>query len=458
MELSKGKKLTAFIGCFLMAMVIQVSSQSLNNLGYQILAGMGGESMFVLAATLSGLGTSVMCPIGAKLGDLYGRSRICLIGGVACFILHTALAFTTNPLVWVILRTIIPFSLGLFLSIPFALPAMLYPESYSQKAGIISAALASGIVVGSYDGGLLFGLGASKLAVIAPGLIAIVGAILIAVSVPNQKAENVKLDMVGVVLLFAFLTSLCLVLTFAGQWGYGSIYSIIGYVIAVVSAIALFKAERKVENPCLPFDLFKNKTYLFLALAAFCLSMYQYVMQVYTPMFGQNILGLSTATTGSFQIPRTVICIVAPVIFAAILKQNPRGFRNYIAVSAVLTVICFVLMSIPGLNHNVTVIYIAIAITGIGESLKSISSNPLAVTTLDPENIGIGIGLMSAMSSIGAQVSAAVVGLIFNANVSKGLEPAVFSTYYTMIVLTLLGLIFVLCVKIPKTAKAPREP
>lgn len=454
MQLSKGKKLTAFIGCFLMAMVIQVSSQALNNLGYQLLAGMGGESMFVLAATLSGLGTAVMCPIGAKLGDLYGRSRICLIGGIACFVLHLILAFTTVPILWVIIRTIIPFSLGLFLSIPFALPAELYPESYSQKAGIVSAALAAGIVVGSYGGGLLFGAGLAKLAVIVPGLIAVVGAILIAVSVPNRRSENVKLDVMGVVSLFVFLTALCLVLTFAGQWGYGSIYSIIGYVVIIASAILLFKTEQKVENPCLPFELFKNKTFLFLVLFAFFLSMHQYVMQVYTPMFGQNVLGLTTAATGSFQIPRTIICIVAPIFLAAILKKTPGTFKIYMALAAVLVIAAFALMVLPGMNYNVTIIYIAIAITGIGESLNSISANPLAVTTLEPQNIGIGIGLVSAMGSIGAQVSAAIVGLIFNANVAKGLDTAVFSTYYTIIALTVFALIFILCVKIPKAEKA----
>ena len=446
--------MASFIGCILMAMVVQVSTQSLNNLGYQILAGMGGESMFILAATLSGLGMAVMTPIGAKLSDLYGRSCICLVGGSLTFILHFVLAFTTNPVIWVVIRTIIPFAIGLFLSIPFAMPAIIYPESYSQKVGIISAALAAGIVVGSYGGGLLFGAGLPKMAVIFPGIFAIVGAILIAISIPNSKVENVKLDVPGVVFLFIFLTSLCLVLSFASSWGYTSVTTIVGIIIVIASAILLFRAEQKTDNPCLPFKLFKNKVYLYLALFAFFSSMYQYVIQVYTPMFGQSILGMTAAQTGSWQVPRTIVCIIAPIVFAAIVKKTPANFKKYLALSAVFTIICFIILLIPGVGTTPAMIVTAMAITGIGEGLKGISSNPLAVTTLEPQNIGIGIGLLSAMGSIGAQVDAAILGLIFNATAVKGMDVGVFSTYYTMIAFTAIALIFILLVKLPK---APKE-
>lgn len=454
MELSKSKKLTAFIGCFIMAMVVQMSTQSINNISYALLDGMGRADLFVLAATLSGLGMAVMSPIGGKLGDLYGRPRVAMISGVLVFALHVLLAFLSSPVLWVVVRTIIPFAIGLALSIPFSTPAELYPESYSQKAGIVSGALAAGIVVGSYGGGLLYGAGLVKLAIIIPGVFAVLGSTLIAVSIPNHRRENVKMDVPGVICLFVFLMSFCIVLSLASSWGYGSVPSIIGYVLTVVSAIMLFRVEQKANDPCLPFKLFKNKVFLFLALFGFFASMYQYVMQVYTPVFGQNVLGLTTAETGSFQLPRTIICIIAPLVCAAVLKQSPRGYRRNLAISAVITILAFALLLIPGLSHNTTVIYIAIAITGIGEGFKNVSSNPLAVTTLEPQNIGVGIGMMSAMSSIGAQCSAAIVGLLFNANLSRGIETAVFSTYWETIAVTTLGLIFILCMKVPKSEKA----
>lgn len=457
MELSKSKKLTAFIGCFIMAMVVQLSTQAINNISYPLLDAMGRADLFVLAATLSGLGMAVMSPIGGKLGDLYGRPRVALISGIAVFVLHLALAFITSPVLWVVVRTIIPFAIGLALSIPFSTPAELYPESYSQKVGIISGGLAFGIVVGSYGGGLLFSAGLGKLAIIIPGLFALAGAILIAISVPNRKAERVKFDVPGVIWLFVFLMSFCIVLSLASSWGYGSVPSIIGYVLTVVSAILLFKTEQKAEDPCLPFKLFKNKVFLFVALFAFFISMYQYVIQVYTPMFGQNVLGLTPAQTGSFQLPRTIVCIIAPLVFAAVLPHNPQNYKRSLTIAAIIEIVAFILLVFPGVGGSITVIYIALAITGISEGLIGVSSNPLAVTTLEPQNIGVGIGLMSAMSSIGAQVSAAIVGLLFNASLSRGLESAVHSTYYTILVFTVLALIFIRCVKLPKTEQAAKE-
>lgn len=450
MEYSKGKKITAFIGCFLMAMVVQVSSQALNNISYPILESMGRADLFVITATLSGLGMAVMCPIGGKLGDLFGRPKVAAIGGIACFVLHTMLAFITSPVLWVVVRSLIPFAIGLFLSIPYALPAELFPESYPQKIGIISGALAAGIVVGSYGGGLLFQNGFVKAALIAPGLFAIAGAVLISTSVHNKATKNVKIDVMGFIWLFIMLTAFCLVLSFASSWGYLSVPSIVGYVVSVVAAVILFKTEQKVADPCIPFKLFKNKVFLFVALFAFFSSMYQYVIQVYTPLYGQNVLGLSTGVTGSFQLPRTIICIIAPIVCAAVLKKSPRAFRSYLAISAVITITSFVLLIIPGSGSNITMIYIALAITGIGEGFKNISSNPLAITTLEPQNIGIGIALMSSMGSIGAQVSAAIIGMVFNASLGRGMASACYSIYYTIIAFTTLALIFILSVKLPK--------
>jgi len=372
---------------------------------------------------------------------------------VLTFVLHTALAFTTTPILWVILRTLIPFALGMFLSIPFSLPAEVYPETYGQKVGLVSAALAAGIVIGSYGGGLLYSAGLEVLAVMLAGIFAVVGAILIAVSVPNRKAENVKLDIPGVISLFVFLTALCLVLSFMATWGYTSIPSIIGYVVTIVSAIVLFLVEKKAESPCLPFKLFKNKIYLFLALFGFFSSMYQYVIQVYTPMFGQSVLGMTTAQTGSWQIPRTIVCIVAPILFAAILKKSPAQYKLNCLLSSICSIICFAILLIPGLGTGTIMIIIALAITGIGEGLKGISTNPLAITTLEPQNIGIGIGLMSAMGSIGAQVSAAILGVVFNANTANGIQAGVFSTYISMIIFTAISVLFIAIVKIPKAPK-----
>lgn len=457
MEISKSKRMTAYIGCFLMAMVVQVSTQALNNIGYPILEAMGRADLFILAATLSGLGMAVVCPIGGKLGDLYGRSRVALIGGVACFVLHLVLAFISSPVVWVVVRSAIPFTIGLFLSIPFSLPAELYPESYSQKVGIISCGLAAGIVVGSYGGSLLYTAGLDKLAIVAPGILALVGAILISSSVPNRASKGVKLDVAGVVWLTVFLSVFCIVLTFAGTWGFFSAASIAGYLIAIVSAVLLYKTEQKVADPCLPFKLFKNKVFLFLALFSCFTGAYQYVIQVYTPLFGQNVLGLSVATTGSFQLPRTIVCIIAPIVCGIVLKKTPHAFKNALVWSAIIVIASFIPLLIPGLSHNIVVIYAALALTGIGEGLKNVSTNPLAMTTLEPQNIGVGIGLMSSMGSIGCQVTNTLVGVVFNANVSKGMDAACFSTYYLTIGFTLLSLLAVLAVRVPKAQPAAQS-
>ena len=44
--------------------------------------------------------------------------------------------------------------------------------------------------------------------------------------------------------------------------------------------------------------------------------------------------------------------------------------------------------------------------------------------------------------------------VVFNANVTKGIQAGVFSTYVTMIIFTALAVLFILMVKIPKAPKA----
>ena len=310
------------------------------------------------------------------------------------------LAFITSPVLWVIVRSMIPFAIGLFLSIPFSLPAELFPESYPQKIGLISGALAAGIVVGSYGGGLLYQAGFAKAAVIVPGLFAIAGALMIITSVHNRSSKNVKIDVMGFIWLFVMLTALCLVLSFASTWGYLSAPSIIGYVVTIALPSFSLKRSRKLQTrACLSSCLrtrFSSALHCLLSSAACINTSYRSIPPSMARMFWpvHRCHRLVPAAEDYCLHNCAILC-------AAVLKKSPRAFRSYLAISAAITIISFILLVIPGSGDNITMIYVALALTGIGEGFKNISSNPLAITTLEPQNIGIGIALMSSMGSIG---------------------------------------------------------
>src|SRR6201995_5437390 len=226
-----------------------------------------GASTSALEWTVSGytLSFAVLLVTGGRLGDIFGRRRLFLIG-VIVFALSSATAgLAADQLDLVISRIVQGAGAALMMPgtlsiITDAFPAHERGKAMGTWAGVSALALAVGPVLGG-----LLTEHVSWRAIFylnVPVAIGAVAATIFAVRESRDTSVGKDVDFLGVGALTVGLTALVLGLVEGNSWGWGSV-QVVGLLPASALAFVAFVAiERRVKAPMVQFDLLSDRNFL----------------------------------------------------------------------------------------------------------------------------------------------------------------------------------------------------
>lgn len=444
MEISKSKRTWIIIGAVLMTATVQLSSAGLNNTMYAILSGMNGLQYYALLATLSSLGMAIMCVIGGRIGDMIGRRAVILAGAVLSLASAIVMGLAQSLSVFTVARAVLSFGIGTFPGNAFVVAADVSDaKQYPKVAALLTATLMVATFLGSTIAGYLVDAGLIPAAIIYPGVVGLIGAVIAAAKMdkkPTTDGVRGKVDGIGMVLLAVFMLSLCLSLNQGANLGFGNPIIICGFVVAVVSLLALLKVEKKAEVPVIPLYLFKNKKYTGVIIAGAFITFYEVVMASYVPVSGQALMGLSASITGYFSLPRTIIAIALAAPAAAwVVKNQAKNSAIGLAAAGLLAAVAFLGMIFVGAGSPVALPFILIGITGFTEALKGASFRPLVISQLEPKDFGVGIGMMTATGTLLMTILLSIVGPVFTAVSAQNMGSALRFVYIVTVCCALIA-------------------
>ncbi len=444
MEISKSKRTWIIIGAVLMTATVQLSSAGLNNTMYAILSGMNGLQYYALLATLSSLGMAIMCVIGGRIGDMIGRRAVILAGAVLSLASAIVMGLAQSLSVFIVARAVLSFGIGTFPGNAFVVAADVSDaKQYPKVAALLTATLMVATFLGSTIAGYLVDAGLIPVAIIYPGVVGLIGAVIAAAKMdkkPTTDGVRGKVDGIGMVLLAVFMLSLCLSLNQGANLGFGNPIIICGFVVAVVSLLALLKVEKKAEVPVIPLYLFKNKKYTGVIIAGAFITFYEVVMASYVPVSGQALMGLSASITGYFSLPRTIIAIALAAPAAAwVVKNQAKNSAIGLAAAGLLAAVAFLGMIFVGAGSPVALPFILIGITGFTEALKGASFRPLVISQLEPKDFGVGIGMMTATGTLLMTILLSIVGPVFTAVSAQNMGSALRFVYIVTVCCALIA-------------------
>jgi len=416
--LQKGKKNAVQWGCVCIMLSVAMYGLVFATLTAPILREINAMEFVSLFSILAALGVSVMTPIGGKLGDIIGRRNIVIIPGIVCAIAGVVIAFVRSLWPLMVLRLIVSLAQGAFTAAPYIIVGLINEKKDVPKAmGMLATAIAVGGFGGSILAGILTDMGLMTFAILIPVVPLLAGVVLIGINLPNIKKEGkVTLDIAGVIALTVTLCGILLALNFGSTLGWTNLAVIAGFVIGIIGVYALIRVEGKATDPLIPLKLFKNNRYTAIILVGFLGYFYQNAMNVYAPIGAMQVMNASTATAGALQMPRTIITIFLPTIAGVWVAK--RANRRWIAfaLGTLLAAVPMIMMGFTTPEYPILIYFVALAITGIAESFRSVSIIPAAQATLEPQDIGIGTALINFSSSLAGAVSAAVLGAVYNIN------------------------------------------
>lgn len=367
---------------------------------------------------------------GGRLGDLYGRKRMFMIG-MAGFVLASTLCGLASDGTVLVLGRILQ---GLFAAVlaPQVLAtirSVYAPHEQVRVMGLYGFVFGVAAVIGQLGGGALislhpFGLGwrAIFLVNLPIGVFALLGSWRF---IPESRPpRGARIDVPGTLLLSLFLLMLVYPLTRGREEGWPA-WMLFCLAASVPVLGLLLRVESRTlaagKDPLLDVRLLRNPVvalglalaFLFYLMSAFFLSYGIYL---------QGGLHWSPLASGFAILPFGVGFLTSPLLMQRLVARF-GGYRvltlGYVLIALGLaTAAALAGATAPGAGF-----YVGLAAMGIGQGLVLPSVVRIVLAEVEPARAGVASGMVTAMLQIGAAVGAATLGGMFFARL--GAHPGV---------------------------------
>lgn len=381
--------------------------------------------------------------LGGRLGDLYGRRFIFMVG-VGIFAVASGLGgLAQNELMLLGSRGLQ--GLGAALAAPTALALITtnFPAGPARNRAFSVYAAMSGIgaAVGLVLGGWLTGLTPDILGAEVDGwrltfLINVPIGLVAAWAAPKVLAESEthpgELDLPGAVTGTLGLVSLVYGISRAGDQRYGwDDPWTITFMAAGVVLLALFVAiERRVEHPLLPLRILTNKTRATAFVSMMIVPAAMFAMFYFLSQFVQNVMGYSPLHTGVAFLPFSVgIVFGATVASKVSSKLDPRFVAGTGTALAGVALFMFSRITIDespaGILEAATTgghlgsgvsywadLFPFIVLMAVGMGLTFVPMTMAAVHHVDHRDSGVGSGVLNTAQQVGGALGLATLSTV----------------------------------------------
>ncbi|MEJ0052051.1 MAG: MFS transporter [Methylovirgula sp.] len=382
---------------------------------------------------------AVLLITGGRLGDIFGRRLIFLIGiiGFALASLACGIASSANALV--ISRIVQGGFAAILMPQSLATIRVLFPEHERPKAmGYYAATFGLGAILGQLLGGLLvainpFGLGWRSIFLVNLPIIAVVIPLSIILLRETRDDRAQRLDIGGVILLAAALTAMIIPIVEGPEHGWP-----VWVITLLTSAFPLFIIfwfyEKRVvargRDPLFPPGILAapglvrglTATLLYNAFAAFFL-----VFSIYQ----QDALGRTPLEAGLAIMPFAFGFAISPLFSAGLTKGLGRRAPTFAMI--VLATGMFSSAIAAFLDFG-TVTSLTTILIGIGQGFALPTLVRTVVERIDGRWAGLSAGLVSSILQISGSLSIALIGGLFYAMMDGRSSPLIVAHAFTVAV------------------------
>ncbi len=390
--------------------------------------------------------------LGGRLGDLYGRKRMFIVGMLGFGVASALCGCAPSPGVLVAGRLLQGISAAVMAPQSLASIHAIFPAQEKSRAlGMYGATFGAASVAGQLLGGLLvsvdlFGLGWRTVFLINLPIIAL--AVPAAISwVRDSRAEQAgRLDIVGALLLATGLLAVVVPLIEGRERGWPW-WCVVLLALGPPLLLAFWRCEQRQERrhgtPLVPPSVLASPglrrslaaTFFFYTIAPFFL-----VFAVYE----QTGLGHDALTAGLAVLPLGIGFLLGPLGSAAVAR---RLGTNTAAFGMGLEVVGMLAAASLAWADAAAWLTVPLFLIGLGQGVALPALVRLNVDQVDARWAGLAAGLVNATLQISAAVSTAAIGGLFFSLSSHGAGPGAVKAAFSVALLAIgvaLGLAAVL--------------
>lgn len=381
----------------------------------KIIAELNGFEMYAWVTTIYLLVETSVIPIVGKLGDIFGRKWLTVIGVVIFLIGSILCGIAADMPQLIAFRGVQGLGAGFLLSTTFALVADIFPnpKDRARYQGVFTSVFALSSVVGPVLGGWITDTWSWRWVFYINMPLGLLSLVVLPVVLPDSKRrKQVSIDYLGSVTMVIAVVALLLSLETIGLEGSWSSPLVIGgFVVALVGFVAFIYAERRAAEPIIPLTLFQNRTFSAVVGILFMQGIAMFGAILYMPLYMQAVLGQSASASGQLMTPMVLTMTAMNITVGQLIARTGRIKQYLIAGMAILTVtgLCLITLT-PSANPLLITGYLVLMGLALGMGMPVTT---LAVqASVERSVIGVATSATQFIRTMGSTMGTALIGTV----------------------------------------------
>jgi EmrB/QacA subfamily drug resistance transporter len=356
---------------------------------------------------------SVLVVTAGRLGDIYGRRLVFLIG-MAVFGAGSILAAVAqDDAVLVAARAIQGAGGAAMLSLSLAIVSHAFPvEQQGRALGIWAAVSALALAIGPLVGGALIEVDWRLIFWINLPICA-AGIAVTRWSAHESRDETSapKVDYPGLATLTPGLLAIVFALVRADDWGWGSARTLVLLAAGALFLAAFWAIEHRVSSPIVDFSLFRNRPYLGASAAAFALVGAYWGVIFFQPQYLQEVLDHGPVAAGILVLPITApMVFISPFCGPLIERFGPRALMTF---GMVCGAVGLALLTRIDASSSYGALLPGYLLFGISLGLVYAPMSTAAMLAMPRDKAGIAAGVLAMIRVTAGAVALAVTSAVF---------------------------------------------
>ena len=407
-----------------------------------IIQQLNGLELYAWVTTSYLLTSTVMVPIWGKLGDLYGRKLILIIGILifvgGSWLCGLAGEFGDLPLLGngmmqlIIFRGIQGVGGGALFTTAFATIADLFPPRERGKyAGMFGAVFGLASVVGPIVGGYFTDHGTATVAGIQIDgwrwcfyinlPTSVIALAMITLKMPHLGHNGGgKIDWLGGLFVVLSIGAVMLAMTWGNEKGWLHQDILMLFAFAIVTGGIFIYIESKHPEPIIPLALFKVRAFTTSTIASFIIAMAFMGTIVYLPLYLQLGLGFKATNSGLLLLPLMAGLIVAATLSGRYVTKTGK-YKGVMIAGAGLQFLGIFLMSRLDSNASQFDVIWRLFVLGIGLGPSQSLFNMVSQSSAPMRQIGVATSTSMFLRQCGGMVGVSIFGALLLAKMTESI-------------------------------------
>ena len=412
------RQIMTILGALMLGILLAALDQTIVATAIRTIADdLHGLDLQAWATTAYLITATISTPLYGKLSDLYGRKPFFLTA-IAVFIVGSMLCtISTSMYELAAFRAIQGLGAGGLLSLALAIVGdIVPPRERARYQGYFLAVFGAASVIGPLVGGgfagarSILGIAGWRWVFLVNVPIAAIALFVVArvLTIPHTRREH-RIDWSGAVALAVAVVPMLLVTEQGQDWGWGSVRSIVCYVIAAVGLAWFVAAERKIgDEALLPLRLFRNGVFSVTSVAGLIIGMGMFGGLVLIPLYLQIVKGVSPTGAGLLLLPLMGGIAISSVISGQLTSRTGR-YKIFPVLGAALMASAFIFLYFR-LDVDTSLveidIYMGLFGLGLGGCLQTLVI--AAQNAVSPRDMGVATSSATFARQMGGTLGVAV--------------------------------------------------